>query len=80
MTAIYAAEGTGIKHSNHLLRLAIDINLFKDEKLLTKSEDYKPLGDWWELQIYPPFKFIWGGNFKHLPDGNHFSFENEGVR
>ena len=30
--------------SFHYNRLAIDLNLFKDGKYLTKTEDHKPLG------------------------------------
>jgi hypothetical protein len=69
-----AAHGIGIKNSLHRRRMAIDLNLFKNGVLLTKSEDYRPLGEWWEGQ-HPLAR--WGGRFG---DGNHFSLEFGGVR
>jgi hypothetical protein len=71
-----AQKGSGIVNSLHTKRLAIDLQLFKDGKYLTASEDYLPLGRWWELQD-PLCR--WGGRF-HKPDGNHFSMEHEGVK
>ncbi len=73
----YADHGLGILHSLHLQRLAIDLELFKNGKYLTKTEDYLPLGTWWERQCAD---CSWGGKFKNLPDGNHFSIENGGIR
>lgn len=61
-------------NSAHKLRLAIDLNLFKDGEYLEQSEDYKALGEWWETQ-HPLAR--WGGRFD---DGNHFSFEHNGVK
>ncbi len=61
-------------NSAHKLRLAIDLNLFKNGEYLEQSEDYRPLGEWWEQQH--PFA-RWGGRFD---DGNHFSFEHNGVK
>ena len=69
-----AAHGTGIANSLHTKRLAADLNLFKDGKYLTASEDYSPLGEKWESM-----GGSWGGRFSK-PDGNHFSLEHEGVR
>jgi hypothetical protein len=60
-----AAAGKGIKNSLHTLRLAIDINLFRDGVYLRKSEDHRPLGEWWES-----IGGSWGGRFG---DGNHYS-------
>lgn len=66
--AIYAKEGKGIIISLHCKRLAIDINLFKDDIYLDKSQDYKVLGDYWKsLHL----NNRWGGDF-HRVDGNHF--------
>lgn len=67
--------GYGHKKSAHKQRLAIDINLFKDGKFLTSSEDHRALGEWWEKQ-HPLAR--WGGKF-NTPDGNHYSFEHDGV-
>lgn len=73
--ALNAKSGKGISNSLHTKRLAIDLNLYRDAVWLTKSEDHKPLGDWWVTQ-----GGSWGGNFKRNPDGNHYSLEHEGVR
>lgn len=72
---IYARDGRGIANSLHTSRLAIDLNLFLDGKYLTQTEDYLPLGEWWETQ-----GGAWGGRFQTRPDGNHFSLEHNGVR
>ena len=60
----YATSGH-IKKSFHYKRLAIDLNLFKDGKYLTKTEDHEPLGLFWES-----LGGTWGGRFE---DGNHYS-------
>ena len=57
-------------NSFHYIRLAIDLNLFKNEVYLTQTEDHKPLGDYWK-SLHP--KCTWGGDFSN-PDGNHYSF------
>lgn len=62
----------GNKNSLHKKRLAIDLNLFKDGKYLTTTEDYQLIGEWWES-----IGGSWGGSFK---DGNHFSLEFGGMR
>ncbi len=51
--------------SYHCKRLAVDLNLFKNEEYLVKSEDYKPLADYW--------KSIGGSAGIDWNDGNHFS-------
>lgn len=56
----------GSKKSAHHRRLAIDLNLFKSGLYLDKTEDHKPLGEWWETQ-----GGIWGGRFE---DGNHYEW------
>lgn len=71
--AEYDAEhGTGIKHSLHCSRLAVDLNLFRGDVYLTRTDDYKALGRWWE-QIGG----TWGGRFG---DGNHFSLAYDGKK
>lgn len=62
----YATTGHS-KNSFHYKRLAIDLNLFKDGKYLTETEDHKLLGECWK-----DMGGTWGGYFKH-PDGNHYS-------
>lgn len=59
-------------NSVHKQRLAIDLNLFKDGKYLTRTEDHAPLGEYWES-----LGGTWGGRFKK-PDGNHYSFAHQG--
>lgn len=57
-------------NSRHLLGLAIDLLLFKGDRYLTKTEEYRELGEWWEN--LRPGRNVWGGNFDGFPDGNHF--------
>ncbi len=54
--------------SFHDKGLAIDLNLFKGNKYLTKTEDHTFLGEYWEK-----LGGTWGGRFKN-PDGNHYSW------
>ena len=56
------------KKSFHYNRLAIDLNLFKDGKYLTKTEDHRFLGEYWKS-----IGGTWGGDFKRK-DGNHYSY------
>lgn len=72
--ALNAQKGTGIVNSLHAKRLAVDFNLFYAGVYLTKTEDYRELGEYWES-----IGGSWGGRFSK-PDGNHFSLEFEGVR
>ena len=64
----------GHKKSCHRSRLAVDFNLFKKGKYLTSNEDHQILGEYWE-NLHPEAR--WGGRFN---DGNHYSFEHEGVK
>lgn len=74
-----AANGIGIKQSLHLLKLAGDLNLFKDGVLLMTKEDYLPLGEWWESQSTPDYEMCWGGRFQRV-DADHFSISNQGIK
>lgn len=67
-------KGYGSKNSVHKLKLAIDLNLFKDGKFCQSTEDHRELGEWWEKQ-HPDCR--WGGRFK---DGNHYSLEMWGCK
>ena len=69
--------GKGIRNSLHTIRLAIDLNLFKDGKYLHKSEDYAFLGLYWESLGDDKLDTVWGGAFD---DGNHFSIEHGGRK
>lgn len=62
----------GRKTSLHKDKLAADLNLFKDGKYLTTTEDHRPLGEHWEQM-----GGSWGGRFN---DGNHYSLEHNGRR
>lgn len=82
---LYAKQGKGIVNSCHTLRLAIDLNLWVNEKLSDRREDYQTVGHYWkELpQLYPDaiaVETCWGGDFKSLCDIYHFSIEHNGVR
>lgn len=71
-----AQTGKGIANSLHRIRLAVDLNLFIDGKYQTDSSAYKPLGYFWK-SLDPDC--CWGGDFKSK-DGNHFSYQHEGVK
>ena len=73
--AEYARTGKGIKNSNHCRKLAWDMNLFKDGKFLTLTEDHRELGEYWK-SLHPLCR--WGGDFKRR-DGNHYSLFHNGV-
>ncbi len=72
--ALNAKNGTGIAHSLHTDRLAIDFNLFKDGVYQAASDAYRPLGEFWET-LHELCR--WGGRFTK-PDGNHFSLTDGG--
>jgi len=81
--ALNARKGSGISNSLHTKRLAIDLNLFTDltsdgdeDVYQTDSSAYYELGQYWK-SLHPSCR--WGGDFSR-PDGNHFSFEHDGVR
>ena len=69
-----AKKGSGIRNSLHTMRLAIDLNLYKNGVWLQKSEDHKQLGLFWE-----GLGGSWGGRFSK-PDGNHYSLSHDGVK
>lgn len=75
---VFGAMGTragfayGAPSSCHKLRLAIDLNLFKDGVYLQTTEDHQLLGEYWES-----VGGTWGGRFK---DANHYSMEHEGHK
>ena len=70
-----AKDGTGIANSLHCQRLAIDLNLFENGRYLTKTEDHKRLGNFWESMHELN---CWGGSWGD--DGNHYSMEHKGVK
>ena len=56
--------------SLHLKRLAVDFNIFKDDKLCYDKKVLAPLGAYWE-SLHPMNS--WGGNGRKLVDTPHFS-------
>lgn len=72
-----AKAGKGITQSLHTQRLAVDLNLFKDDAYLADSEAHKPFGEWWEGQSTTELACCWGGRFG---DGNHYSIRHGGRK
>lgn len=77
LAVLNAQAGKGIVKSLHTQRLAVDLNLFKDGMYMAKSEDYAELGQYWKT-LDPLNR--WGGDFKPVPDGNHFSSTYGGIQ
>ena len=72
MQQLYVKTGRSkTMDSQHLKRLAIDLNFFKDGKLVQSREELKPLGDWWEARSA---KNRWGGNWRGLVDAGKSRF------
>jgi hypothetical protein len=60
----------GAKNSNHGKRLAIDLNLFKDGRYLTRTKDHQKLGEYWE-SIGGKWGIMKNGK---RTDGNHYEW------
>lgn len=58
--------------SNHKVRLAIDLNLFKNGRYLTQTKDHAKFGKFWLSlsEANPEIQTSWGGQSM---DGNHYS-------
>lgn len=62
----------GHKTSVHKVSLAGDLDLYKDNVYLKKTEDHEVLGLLWES---------WGGSWGgRWGDGNHYSIEHNGMK
>ena len=72
---IYAAQGKGIKKSNHRLKLALDLFAVVDGTVSWDMAVYEKLGKKWKT-MHPLAR--WGGDFAGR-DGVHFSFYHNGV-
>lgn len=72
--AIGEKVGYSAASSCHKMKLAIDLNLFRDGAYLTTTADHRPLGEWWEQQHDLT---CWGGRFN---DANHYSITHEGSK
>lgn len=79
MARLYAQQGKGITNSLHCMRLAIDLNIFKDGKFLQTVEDLTPVGEMWEHMSNDDHRCCWGGRFAQ-PDSDHFSVQWGSVR
>lgn len=77
LAELYEQKGLGIKDSLHTDRLAIDLNLFRHGVFLQRTEDYKPIGEFWESLSTKEYECAWGGRFQ---DGNHFSLAHNGRK
>ena len=64
----------GNAFSCHKVKLAIDLNLFKDGEYISTTEGHRELGEWWESRHD---LCCWGGRFK---DGNHYSLTYQGMK
>ena len=78
----FAREGHR-PNSNHYIKLAADLNLFRGGKYLTRTEDHAESGRMWESRHE---LCRWGGNWDKDEragepgenDGNHYSLFHEG--
>ena len=67
---IYLAEGKSkTLASRHLVRQAIDLNIFHNGELTYAKADLQQFGDYWESISS---KNRWGGNWKSFQDTPHF--------
>lgn len=73
MSKIYTRTGRGVLDSNHLYKLAVDLNLFdSDGKYVVDFKSYEQFGVFWEkLNAFNE----WGGRWKHLVDSCHFEMD-----
>ena len=71
MGDVFAREGH-MDGSLHYLKLAADLNLFKDGEYLTETEQHRESGEKWETRHE---LCRWGGRFN---DGNHYSLTHGG--
>jgi len=68
---LYVQSGRSMTmNSQHLKRLAVDLNFFYKGKLIWDKEMLRPFGEHWESMA--PGKNRWGGNFSRLVDLPHF--------
>jgi hypothetical protein len=79
---IWAREGHKM-NSNHYIKLAGDLNLFRDGRFLTKTSEHEESGRMWESRHD---LCRWGGNWDKDAwseeagenDGNHYSLIHDG--
>ena len=67
---IYVNQGKSkTNKSNHLLKCAIDLHIFKNGSWLQSKQELQSIGDYWESLDN---QNRWGGNFKSFLDCPHF--------
>lgn len=70
MQTIYVKTGRSkTMDSDHIKKLAGDLNIFLNGKYVTSKEVLKPIGEYWESLNK---QNRWGGNFKSFKDLPHF--------
>lgn len=62
---------TGAKNSAHKLKLAFDVNLFKNGEYLTSGKEHEIIHDYWDSI---------GGAPRIPNDLNHYSLSHNGIR
>ena len=68
---LHIAAGRSLTmNSQHLKRLALDLNIFLDGRLIQTKAELQEIGDFWEG--LDPGKNVWGGNWKRFVDTPHF--------
>jgi hypothetical protein len=77
---LYAQQGKGIRNSLHELKLAKDLNLFKEGRFLISIDEYREAGEIWKSYSTDEYECCWGGDFHSRPDADHFSIEHNGVK
>ena len=70
--ALNAKQGDGIANSLHIIKLALDLNIFHQDGTPLDEVEWLALGEFWEA-----LGGAWGGRFG---DRWHFSLEHEGVK
>ena len=76
--AIYAKAGKGIRNSNHINCLAIDLYITLNGELLWDGDEYVVLAKEWKERDVPGCEHCWGGDFKNR-DVYHYSIRHHGV-
>jgi hypothetical protein len=64
----FKAGKSKTKNSRHLLKLAIDLNLFVDGEYVSDKKSFQPLGNYWKGLDRDN---VWGGDWT-FNDSNHF--------
>lgn len=68
--ALYVKQGKSkTNKSNHLIKCAVDIHIFKNSQHLQTKTELQNIGDYWESLNADN---RWGGNFKTFIDTPHF--------